>query len=69
MKDSLEVLDKIRNQYYIITPKPEFAVHPLNGELTDLKEMDEYKDVGMEITGVIFKEDGTTILLYKNIKP
>ena len=60
----IEILDKINNTYSKV-PFLEFAIHPLNGQITDLKDMeDEYIDLGKIITGVIFKEDGTTMVLY-----
>jgi len=60
----IEILDKINNTYKKV-PFLEFAIHPLNGGVTNIKEMeDEYKDLGKVITGVIFKEDGTTMVLY-----
>ena len=60
----IEILDKINNTYKKV-PFLEFAIHPLNGGVTNIKEMeDEYKDLGKIITGVIFKEDGTTMVLY-----
>ena len=60
----IEILDKINDTYDKI-PMIEFAIHPLNGQVTDIKAMDdEYKDLGKIITGVIFKEDGSTIVLY-----
>ena len=60
----IEILDKINNTYNKI-PMIELAIHPLNGEVTDIKEMDEeYRDCGKIITGVIFKEDGSTVVLY-----
>ena len=59
----IEILDKINNTYKKI-PFLEFAIHP-NGQITNIKEMeDEYIDLGKVITGVIFKEDGTTMVLY-----
>lgn len=65
--DKIEILDKISGLNCIV-PKPEFVFHPLNDQQTDLKEMEaEYLELGMEITGVIFKEDGTTMVLYKKI--
>ena len=65
----IEILDKINN-IYIKIPMIEFAIHPSNGQTTDIKEMDEeYKDCGKIVTGVIFKEDGSTIVLYgKEVK-
>jgi len=64
----IEVLDKINNTYRKV-PFLEFAIHPLNGQVTNIKEMDqEYIELGMRVSGVIFKEDGTTMVLYKKIK-
>ena len=60
----IEILDKINNTNKIV-PFLEFAIHPLNGQITNIKEMeDEYIDLGKVITGVVFKEDGTTMVLY-----
>lgn len=60
----IEILDKINNTYVKVSFL-EFVIHPLNGQVTDLKEMeDEYIELGKIITGVIFKKDGTTIVLY-----
>ena len=60
----IEILDKINNTYNKV-PFLEFAIHPLNGQVTDLKAMeDEYIDLGKVIIGVIFKEDGSTMVLY-----
>ena len=60
----IEILDKINNTYKTV-PFLEFAIHPLNGQVTNIKEMeDEYIELGKVITGVIFKEDGTTMVLY-----
>ena len=64
MINKIEVLDKVNNTNYII-PKPEFVFHPINDTRTDLKELDEYIDLKMEIAGVIFKIDGSTIILYE----
>ena len=60
----IEILDKINNTYKIV-PSLEFAIHPLNGQITNIKEMEnEYIELGKVITGVIFKEDGSTMVLY-----
>lgn len=60
----IEILDKINNTYAKV-PFLEFAIHPSHGQVTDLREMeDEYIDLGKVITGVIFKKDGTTMVLY-----
>lgn len=60
----IEILDEVNNKYKTV-PFLEFAIHPLNGQITDLKEMSkEYIDCGKILTQVIFKEDGTTVLLY-----
>ena len=60
----IEILDKINDTYEKV-PMIEFAIHPLNGEVIDIKEMDEeYLDWGKWVTGVIFKEDGITIVCY-----
>ena len=65
----IEILDKI-NDIYTKIPMIEFAIHPSDGEVTNIKEMDEeYKDCGKIVTGIIFKEDGSTIVLYgKEVK-
>lgn len=60
----IEILDKINDTNKIV-PFLEFAIHPLNGQVTNIKEMeDEYIDLGKVITGVVFKKDGTTMVLY-----
>lgn len=60
----IEILDKINNTFKVV-PFLEFAIHPLNGQVTNVKEMeDEYLELGKIITGVIFKKDGTTMVLY-----
>lgn len=59
----LEVLDKV-NDIYEVVPYTEFVIHP-NGCLVDLELLDEYKDVGKFITGVVFKRDGSTLVLYE----
>ena len=60
----IEILDKINNTYKEV-PFLKFAIHPLNGQITNIKEMeDEFIELGKVITGVIFKEDGTTMVLY-----
>ena len=62
----IEILDKINNTYDKV-PFLEFAIHPLNVQVTNIKEMeDEYIELGKIITGVIFKKDGTTMVLYGN---
>ena len=60
----IEILDKI-NEISTIVPFLEFAIHPLNGQVTNIKEMeDEYIELGIVIIGVIFKKDGSTMVLY-----
>lgn len=58
----IEILDKINNTYKKVDRDEDMKViHPLNKKTIFLKDM-ELK--GEEITGVIFKEDGTTLILY-----
>ena len=60
----IEILDRINNTYKTV-PSLEFAIHPLNGQIINIKEMkNEYIKLGKVLTGVIFKEDGTTMILY-----
>ena len=62
---TIEILDKINNITYKNVPFLEFVIHPLNGQITNLREMeDEYIELGKIITGVIFKKDGSTLILY-----
>ena len=64
----IEILDKINNIYKKV-PFLEYAIHPLNGEVTDLKELEnDYIGCGKILTGVIFKEDGSTIVLYEKVE-
>lgn len=60
----IELLDKINNTYKKVEDNIDMVIHPLNKETTFLKDMELE---GHKITGVIFKEDGTTLILYKNI--
>jgi len=61
----IEIIDKINNTYKKVQDDIDMVVHPLNKEATFLKdvELEHHK-----ITGVIFREDGTTMILYKNIR-
>ena len=59
----IELLDKINNTYKKVSNNIDMVIHPLNKEATFLKDM---KLEGHKITGIIFKEDGTTLILYKN---
>jgi len=61
----IEILDKINNKYKVVSDDIDMVIHPLNKETTFLKDV--LLD-GHKITGVIFKEDGSTIFLYKNLK-
>ena len=58
----IELLDKINNTYKKVEDNIDMVIHPLNKETTFLKDMELE---GHKITGVIFKEDGTTLILYK----
>ncbi|KKL89936.1 hypothetical protein LCGC14_1909740 [marine sediment metagenome] len=60
----IEILDKINNTYEKVSEDIDMVIHPLNKETTFLKDCNLE---GHKITGVIFKEDGTTMILYKNI--
>ena len=64
-KNMIEILDKINNIYKNVSDDMDMVIHPLNKETTFLKDMELE---GQRITGIIFKEDGTTIILYQNIK-
>ncbi len=57
----IELLDKINNTYKHVSDDIDMVIHPLNRETTFLKDMELE---GHKITGVIFKEDGTTLILY-----
>ena len=61
----IEILDKINNTYKTVKDNFDLIIHPLNREATFLKDM---KLKGHKITGIVLKEDGTTLVLYKNIK-
>jgi len=60
----IEILDKINDTYKTVKDDIDMVIHPLNKEATFLKDVPLE---GHKITGVIFKEDGTTLFLYKNI--
>ncbi len=59
----IEILDKINNTYNKVSNNIDMVIHPLNKEATLLKDMELPSKI---ITGVIFKEDGTTMILYAN---
>ena len=60
----IEILDKINNTYWKVYSL-EFAIHPLNGQVTNIGDMEkEYIGLGKVITGIIFKKDGSTLVLY-----
>lgn len=65
MSEEIEILDKINNTYKKVPGDIDLVIHPLNNEATFLKDV---LLEGHRITGVIFKEDGTTMILYKNKK-
>ncbi len=60
----IEILDKINNTHEKVSDNIDMVIHPLNKEATFLKD---YNIEGHKITGIILKEDGTTMILYKNI--
>lgn len=61
----IEILDKINNTYEKVKRDNNMMlIHPLNKETIILGDMENIE--GKEITGVIFKEDGTTLVLYGN---
>ncbi len=60
----IEILDKINNTSEKVSEDIDMVIHPLNKEATFLKD---YYVEGLKITGIILKEDGTTMILYKNI--
>lgn len=59
---TIEILDKINLTYDVVSDDIDMVVHPLNKEATFLRDVELD---GHKITGVIFKEDGTTLILYK----
>ena len=59
---TIEILDKINNTYDVVGDEIDMVIHPLNRQTTLIKDMELE---GQNITGVIFKEDGTTLILYK----
>lgn len=60
----VRILDKINNTDLNV-PFLEFAIHPLNGEITNINRMNKkHIELGKILTGIIFEEDGTTIVLY-----
>jgi len=61
----IEILDEINNTYKTIYHRIDVVVHPLNKYKTKLKEC---HIEGHEIIGIVFKEDGSTLILYKNLK-
>ncbi|KKL53570.1 hypothetical protein LCGC14_2274130 [marine sediment metagenome] len=60
----IEILDKINDTTKTVKDDIDLIIHPLNRETTFLKDM---QLEGQKITGIILKEDGTTLILYKNI--
>ncbi len=58
----IEILDKINNTYNKVSDDIDMIIHPLNKETTFIKDMEI---PSKRITGVIFKEDGSTMILYK----
>ena len=61
-KKMIELLDKINNTYKKVSDDIDMVIHPLNNEGTFLKDVEIE---GKRITGVIFKEDGSTLILYQ----
>jgi len=57
----IEILDKINNTYEKVSESIDMVIHPLNKETIFLKDVEIE---GKNITGVIFKEDGSIIILY-----
>ena len=64
--NKIEILDKINNTYEKVEKDLDMLIiHPLNKESYILRD---FILEGKKITGVIFSEDGTTMILYGNIK-
>ena len=61
----IEILDKVNDTYKQVADDIDMVIHPINNEVTFIKDMEL---TGHRIIGVIFKEDGTTLFLYKNLK-
>lgn len=57
----IEILDKINDTYDKVRDDIDKVIHPLNKETIFLKDM---VLPSKTITGVIFKKDGTTLILY-----
>jgi len=60
----IEILDKINDITKFVEDDIDLIIHPLNKETTFLQDM---QLEGKKITSIIFKEDGTTMILYNNI--
>ena len=60
----IEVFDEINNRYKSIPDNTKIVKHTLNKQITYLEEV---KLEEKQIIGIIFKLDGSTMILYKNI--
>ncbi|KKM79961.1 hypothetical protein LCGC14_1344670 [marine sediment metagenome] len=61
----IEILDKINNAHKTIYHRIDVVIHPLNQEKTLLKEC---YIKGYRISGIVFKKDGSTLILYEDLK-
>jgi len=59
----IEIIDKINYTCKTVEDDIDMVIHPLNKETTFLKDVELE---GHQIIGVIFDEDGSTLILYKN---
>ena len=60
----IEILDEINNTYKSVPDNTKIVKHPTSKQIIYLEEV---KLEGKQITDVIFKLDGSTIVLYEKI--
>ena len=60
----IEILDKINNSYKSVPDNTKIVKHPLSKQIIYLEKN---KLEGKQITEVIFKLDGSTMILYEKI--
>jgi hypothetical protein len=63
----LLILDKINNKMYEIDRNEEVIIDPAGNPIILSDYIDEYRDENLIITGIIFKEDGSSMILYRDI--